>query len=191
MSWAPDYATVQELRDYKRILDADDDAQLALALTAASRAVDRATNRQFGLTAPQTRTYAADYDARCGAWTVQIDDVMSTPTVESDGTAITEFTLTPRNADANGRPWTALSLVGAPTDRDAVDVTATFGWLTVPDTIKAATLLQASRFLSRRDSPWGVAGSPATGGTEIRLLERVDPDVRVMIGSYVRWWGAA
>jgi hypothetical protein len=187
MSWAPDYATVQELRDYRRILDADDDAQLALALTAASRAVDRACDRQFGLTASQTRSYEAVYDRRLCAWVVEIDDVMSTPAVESGDTAITDFDLRPRNADAKGRPWTSLELSSGPSAD--VDVTATFGWLAVPEAVKMATLLQASRFHARRDSPWGVAGSPQSGG-ELRLLERVDPDVRVSLAAYVRWWGA-
>jgi len=42
MAWAPDYITSAQLKAYLRIDDTVDDAQIALAVTAASRAVDRA-----------------------------------------------------------------------------------------------------------------------------------------------------
>ena len=48
-----------------------------------------------------------------------------------------------------------------------------------------ATLLQASRLAARRDSPFGVAGSP-DAGSEMRLLARVDPDVAVALEPYRR-----
>jgi hypothetical protein len=46
-------------------------------------------------------------------------------------------------------------------------------------------MLQASRFYARRDSPYGVAGSPDLG-SEVRLLSKVDPDVAVSLADYVR-----
>jgi hypothetical protein len=64
-----------------------------------------------------------------------------------------------------------------------VKVTALWGWTAVPVAVKQATLLQASRFFSRRHSPYGVAGSPELG-SEIRLLARVDPDVGVSLRDY-------
>jgi hypothetical protein len=66
-----------------------------------------------------------------------------------------------------------------------VRVTALWGWSAVPPAIEQATLLQASRLLIRRDSPYGVAGSPEAG-TEIRLLARLDPDVDVAVAPYRR-----
>lgn len=56
-----------------------------------------------------------------------------------------------------------------------------------PSAIVNACLLQASRFWSRRSSPFGVAGSPEFGN-ELRLLNRLDPDVEVMLGPYA-WHG--
>src|SRR5690349_14277263 len=77
MAWQPDYATTQQLRDYMRIADADDDVQLDWAITAASRAVDRACNRQFGQDAAITdRYYTAYRDPRRCRWIVGIDDLM-------------------------------------------------------------------------------------------------------------------
>jgi hypothetical protein len=59
----------------------------------------------------------------------------------------------------------------------------------VPPTIKLATQLQASRWLKRRDAPFGIAGSPELG-SELRLLAKLDPDVEVLLdghGERTRW----
>jgi hypothetical protein len=73
--------------------------------------------------------------------------------------------------------------------KDAIRITAAWGWDAVPDPIEEACLLQASRLLSRRDSPHGIAGSPEAG-SEIRLLERLDPDVAISCRPFRRVWGA-
>lgn len=202
MAWEPDYVTVDELADYVRVDDADDDVQLGLAISAASRAVDRATHRQFGLVAaPEERYYTAQYDRQCYRYTVDIDDVVIVTGFAVDAdlgddgtytTSITSYDLKPANAITRDRPYTKILLrpdVSLTTNPDAVRVTARFGWADVPDTVRQATLLQASRFFTRRDAPFGVAGSPDQG-SELRLLAKVDPDVQVMLGAYVRWWGA-
>lgn len=204
MAWAPDYCTSAELKAYERIADTDDDAQVALAVSAASRAVDRAANRQFGLVAAaEARYYTPRWDKRLRRWVVDIDDLMTTSdlAVAADlddsgdyATEITDFSLKPVNAQPESKPWTRLvvlpgSAVTPCGDEDSVEVTARFGWTAVPTPVKQATLLQASRFLKRKDAPFGVAGSPDSG-SEIRLLAKVDPDVAVMIGPYTRQWGA-
>lgn len=227
MTWKPDYCTSAELKAYVRIPDTDteDDAQVALAVTAASRAIDRATNRQFGTTTTAVdRFYTAEFQpghrrqrgvnelvftvapvpgllGPHGHWAVEIDDIMDDTGLavhydtNGDGTyplAVTDYRLTDINAAADGKPWTGLRF-GPAADVHAVEfgvkVTAIFGWAAVPDTIKNAALLQGSRLLSRRDSPYGVAGSPEAG-TEIRLLPKLDPDVALMVRPYYRWWGA-
>lgn len=204
MAWAPDYCTAAELKAFVRISDSDDDAQVALAVTAASRAVDLATHRQFGSsTAPEDRFYTAEWDRKLGRWVIAIDDLMTVTglTVHYDtddsgdyADMIDEFQLRPVNAAANGRPWTEIvvrpsSAVTPGGTEGGVEVHGTFGWSAVPVTIKEATLLQASRFLSRRDSPFGVAGSPEIG-SEMRLLPKLDPDVALAVRPYRRWWGA-
>jgi uncharacterized phiE125 gp8 family phage protein len=204
MAWKPDYATLAELKAYLRISDADDDAQIVVALTAASRAIDRATNRQFGSSAAaENRYYTAEWDRERQRWTVRIDDLMTTTglTVHYDSAGdetytdvIDKYVLLPRNAAADGVPWTDLDVLSSSTTtpggaEGAVRVHGTFGWSTVPTTIKQATLLQASRFFARRDSPFGVAGSP-DAGTEIRLLPKLDPDVALAVRPYYRWWAA-
>lgn len=198
MAWAPDYATAAELKAYLRISDADDDAQIALAITAASRAVDQFTSRQFGLVAAaEARKYTAFWDRNRCRYVVPIDDLMTQVglTVTVAAGVVDVFDLRPANSVAVGRPWTELVVAPAaavkPTiTQDAVTVTAKYGWTIVPDTVKQATLLQASRLFKRRDAPFGVAGSPELG-SELRLLAKVDPDVQVALGPYVRWWAAA
>ena len=201
MAWEPNYAAVEELQDYVRIPDDVDDAQIALAITAASRAIDDATHRQFGQEdAPRARYYTPRLSHTRGRWVADIDDLTDVTGLavrfdsDDDGSyasTITAYRLTPANAAADRRPWTRLEvLAGEPTPvcgrPDGLEVTALFGWPTVPDAIKQACLLQASRLLSRRDAPFGVAGSPETG-SEVRLLAQLDPDVKVAVRRYVRW----
>lgn len=182
--WSPDYATVEQLRDYTGIDDEASDAQLAGAITAASRTIDAYCNRQFGkVEAPELRTYyARDWTA------VDIDDLMTMTAlvVLADGAAVVPDRLWPRNAVAKGRPWTRLYLPGGLIPwPSTITITATWGWTDVPETVRQACLLQATRVFKRKDSPFGVAGSPEMG-SELRLLAKADPDVAVMLADYVR-----
>lgn len=199
MAWAPDYCTAAELKSYVRIADDLDDSQVALAVSAASRAVDRYCNRQFGQAAsPVARHYTAHWDPRACRWKVEIDDLMTETglavvldsTGEGDYTeTIDTWVLGPRNAAADGLPWTRLTIADGSTYEHGVRVTAQWGWTSVPASVKQATLLQASRILARRNAPFGIAGSPETG-SEIRLLAKLDPDVETTLAGYKRWWGA-
>jgi len=204
MAWAPDYVTSAQLRAFVHISDSVDDAQVAVAITAASRAVDLHTNRQFGLVASaEERFYTAYWDRQRCRWVVPIDDVMTTTgflaeTQDADGTtvgAIDDYYLEPRNAAAQGRPWTHLVVKPDSTFKptgveNEVAITGRWGWTTVPVPVEQATYLQGSRFLARRDSPFGIAGSPDVG-SELRLLARLDPDVSVSLRGYIRWWAGA
>ncbi len=199
MAWKPDYITSVELKRELKITDATDDAWVALVISGASRAVDRHTRRQFGLLdAPALRQCGpATYRSELDRWVVPIPDLMTDTglIVELAGDAVLDAELEPVDAAAEGKPWTRLLLAeGAsvtwPTRGRRIAVTAQWGWSAVPATVKTATLLQAQRFYARRDSPYGVAGSPDLG-SEIRLLAKVDADVAVMLTDYVRPAAAA
>lgn len=196
MAWKPDYATADELASYLRIDDDLDDVELAGAVTAASRSIDDKTNRQFGLLdAPAARVYGAQWDRDRGQWFVEIDDLMTTTglTISTPAGAIVAYELTPVNAAADGKPWTRLYVAAASAVLPAIDstgiarvtVTARWGWAAVPAPIKAACLLQGARFFTRRNAPFGVAGSPELG-SELRILAKLDPDVAVMVKPYKR-----
>jgi hypothetical protein len=204
MSWAPAYCEADELRSFMGDASGGDDAELTLAIETASRTVDRACNRQFGLVAaPEARLYTATFDVTANRlarrWVIEIDDLMTAVGLvvetEPDGvfTAVTDFLPAPVNAVVNGRPWTKIivnpSSSVTPNNREhGVRVTGRFGWTTVPDTVKLATMIQAARLFARRHAPFGVAGNPEVG--QLRLLERLDVDVAVSVQPYRRVWGA-
>ncbi|HSL51984.1 MAG TPA: hypothetical protein VK878_23180 [Candidatus Deferrimicrobiaceae bacterium] len=200
MAWAPDYVTADDVAAFARVDDDVDDAEYARCATTASRAIDDACNRQFGLTASEARFYTPRWSFTHSAWEVECDDLVTVTEVAVDVAgddlfstviALSAVRKDPVNAPQESRPWERFrvrtsALPVPPTyPHDSVRVTGTFGWASVPTAIKEATLLQASRLAARRDSPYGVAGSPENG-TEIRLLARLDPDVLTSIKDYVR-----
>jgi hypothetical protein len=195
MAWAPDYGTSDEAKDFVRIDDGLDDDEIALIVTSVSRAIDQHTNRQFGLVdAAEQRFYTARWDYERAKWVVDIDDLMTALDLEVNVSGvgeITDYTLEPRNAPAKGKPWTRLvvdtSSAVMPTGEEfEIDSTGIWGWTTVPAAVRVAWRLQTNRILNRRDSPYGVAGSPQDG-SEMRLLQRLDPDVAVSLDAgYVR-----
>lgn len=192
------------MRDYLKVNGQVDDVRVGEVIEAASRAIDLACNRQFGVvTVAEERFYTARFDLERRRWVVAIDDLMNTSgftaeVQDVDGNtvgAIDNYVLEPRNAAQAGRPWTHLLVrpgsAQSPTGaRDEVAITALWGWSAVPTAIKVATKIEANRFLSRKDSPYGIAGSPDMG-SELRLLARLDVDVVKMIAPFRRWWGAA
>lgn len=201
MAWAPDYATPTELGAFMRTPDSLDAAQMARAITAASRAIDDHTNRQFGLVAaPEPRLYTARWSRSRGAWIVAFDDLMTATgfalaaDLDDDGVFETDLTAAairrPLNAAAKGRPWTEVMIRASSSVQPngcagAVQGIGQWGWTDVPVTVTEACLMQANRLMFRRDSPHGVAGSPQTG-SELRLLAKLDVDVVAHLKDYVR-----
>jgi hypothetical protein len=195
MAWRPDYITVVALKAYKTIGDTVDDAELATAITAASRAIDRECNRQFGNTSgAQERFYPATYSGSRCRWKVAIDDLQTAAglVVKVGATTVTDYTLEPRNAVADGLAFTRLifgpnaEAVPSAADGFLVSVTANpWGWTAFPTAVVQACKIQSDRLANRRNSPYGVAGSPDLGN-ELRLLAKVDPDVAVSLALYVR-----
>lgn len=196
MTWAPDYITTAELKAFLRISDTDDDTQLAIAISAASRAIDKYAGRQFGqMAAVEDREYETQWDRHQSVYTAVIDDLQDITglVVVAGSTTLTAATPTasgyklyPVNALKRGRPYERITVPSSGT----LTLTGKWGWTATPVPVKQSTLLQASRFMARRDSPYGVAGSPSEG-SEMRLLARVDPDVAVSLDPYRRnWWAA-
>jgi hypothetical protein len=191
--WQPDYCTLPEFKAWVTLTDTIDDVVMASVISAASRAIDHDTNRQFGKVAiAEPRTYRARPDYELGRWTVDVDDFQdATGLVVSvvDAGTVATFVKEPFNAAQKGRPWTRVTFTDGSefepsTHPHEVAVTALWGWTAVPEPVKQATLLQASRLLKRRHSPEGVAGFGAFGA--VRVSTRVDPDVSVMLRDYRR-----
>jgi len=186
MAWAPDYITLAQAKAWLRIGDTVDDDEIEEQIASVSRRIDRACGRQFGiLDAIDEWFYTLTWDRHQDRWITEIDDVATQAgmIVKVDGVVTTDYTLEPRQAVAKGTVWTRLVLgEGASgTDaRDGLGLTALFGWPAFPAPVTGASKLQLSRFMARRDSPFGIAGSPDSG-SEMRLLARLDPDVNLML----------
>lgn len=192
MTWKPDYATTAELKNYLRITDAVDDVFMALWVTTCSRNVDDYCNRQFGQTAaPEARTYTPVWDRHVGAWVTEIDDLQTVTglaIVDDNAAAVTDYDLDPVNALKEGVPYERLLTTTA---AGPFVVTGQWGWLAVPSAVKVGLFLQAARLAARRDSPFGVAGSPGEG-SEVRLLSaQLDPDFKTSLKPLRRQWWAA
>jgi len=191
MAWEPDYVTTAEVKSYLRITDDDDNALIGIWATTASRAVDTFCHRQFGsVDVVEDRTYHTAWDRLIGSWTTEIDDLQSVVALEvadGVGTLLADYELGPTNAEQKGKPFTRI-ITSTP---GPLVISGLWGWAEVPAAVKNATLIQAARFAARRDSPFGMAGSPSEG-TEQRLLATLDPDLKTALGSKYRreWWAA-
>jgi hypothetical protein len=184
------YVTVAEVKSYLRIDDAVDDVFIAAWAATVSRNVDDHCGRQFGQTAGlEPREYPTFYDRHLRRYVANIDDVQDVTgltVLDKFGTAVAGFRLGPVNNASRGRPFETITAErGGPWT-----VTARWGWTAVPDAVRTGCFLQAGRLAARRDSPFGIAGSPREG-SELRLLAQLDPDFRTSLKPLVRdWWAA-
>jgi hypothetical protein len=206
-AFAGDYCTADDLKAHLRISDTNDDAALGVAITAASRAIDHECNRQFGLTGSAVaRLYTFRRVFIEGRAALALDDLQTSVglavALDLDYDGVFEQSLTlgvdydmyPWNAAADSKPWTHMvmrwtSRAYFPCFARGIQATGDWGWTAVPTAVQQACLIQAARFFVRRDSAYGVAGSPDLG-SEIRLLARLDPDVALLLTSVKRQWGA-
>ncbi len=167
------------------------------AILAATTLIDEKTGRQFlGDTVDSTRHFWPQNTGYC-----ILDDIHALTSLvaqNSTWTVDTDFLLEPLNADSQGRPWTAIRSIARPflftkaemppggwTIFDGrIAVTGKWGWPTIPDTIVEATILLASRLVTRaRSAPLAVYG----GGIDAPAvrLGRLDPDIQDLIEPYV------
>jgi hypothetical protein len=178
------------------------DADVTLAIGAASRAVDSMTGRRFWLDTgtANVRYYTPQYDGM-----TPIDDlvVMTSVAIDSTGTGAftetwtsgTDFVLEPFNAplEQPARPYNTLraryrsgrrwlpSLV-----EQSIKVTGQFGWPSIPDDVTAATGILAAKLLRRgREAPFGIVTAGIDSGATMRIA-RTDPDVSMLLGPYAR-----
>jgi len=185
------YATLAQVKASLRITDSVDDDLIELAIEAASREIDSATERQFFPTTT-TRIYRPQ-----DSYITQIDDLNSLTTLKTSSAAdgnyditwtASDYQLEPLNGLAGGisTPATQIRAVGDytfPLDggEATVQVVGSFGFATTPTAIKQATVLLASRIFKRNDSPLGVAGF---GDLGVVRVSRLDPDIDAMISPY-------
>lgn len=169
------------------------DADIEVAVGAASRAVDGYTGDRFYPTT-ETRYYTG-----CpGETDVTLDSLntLTSVTVDTDGNGTyettwvngTDFTLDPVNAALEGFPYTKLVLrpqAGRtfPPYANAVKVIGSFGWAAAPAGVKQATRILSGRLLKRaRETPYGILVVAGDAVAAARL-GRIDPDVAFLLDN--------
>jgi hypothetical protein len=193
------YCTLSDLKTSLAIEDIQDDTGLEAAILTASRMIDDYTGRFFyrdGTTAaPVTRYYTPD------SWYItNLDDFVSLNQIALDDDfdqtyttilAASDYLIDPVNNARRGWPYTRITAI----DRyifpyaypQSVRVQAVWGWPSIPAEIAMATKIQASRLFIRRQSPFGIAGTPELG--TVRLTSRLDPDVEALIRPFKKMNG--
>lgn len=182
----PLYASLAQAKKRLGILDSTEDDELSGALRASCRQVEidtrgKGTHFTLDATATTRRYYVRGRLIQyCNQWVLLTDDIGSTSGLLVNGVAVTDTY--PENALALGRAIEGVMLSGYPT-ADYVDVTARWGWPSVPDEIPEAVLLRMHRLSRRKASPEGVAGFADMG---VVVVRKNDPDYLALIGEYVR-----
>ena len=197
------YATRNQVKAALRIGTADtlDDDLIDNCVGAASRLIDGYCNRRFWQSGTaEARVFQAEDSFYCS-----IDDIAGTAltlktSTQADGTfdltwSRDDYQLEPLNGNLDGLTWSydKIRAVGDylfPTvnanygEQALVQVTAVFGWPSVPEPVTQATIIQASRIFKRYDSPLGVAGFGDLGA--IRVSRFLDPDMAQLVEPYRR-----
>lgn len=183
------------------VSDSVDDTSIGVAVNAANQAVVRWCGRSFDATSSGSES-ARVYRPRTPTLTIT-DDFWTTTnlavkldegadgTYESTLTLNTDFIVEPLNGMEDGievpyRRVVGLSMLFDPAQTvPHVQVTAAWGWESVPDDVTLATLIKAARLFKRRTSPEGVLGGFQDYGA-VRVSNREDPDVVALLAPYRR-----
>jgi hypothetical protein len=193
-----DYITLAQLKASAGLDQSYADADLSAAISAASRGIDQACSRFFFQTPLQDRLYTP-----INAELIMIDDLFEFDSLTTDQDfdgdfeetwAAKEFSLTPLNADKDGKPFTRIELnntlvvakIFPAWENASVKVSGKFGWPTVPPGVIDATTILATKLAKRkREAPFGIVQSFMDVGAAARIA-KTDPDVSFLISSYVR-----
>jgi hypothetical protein len=195
------YATLTQIKAYMSISDDTDNDLLEDLIESASRSIDRIANRRFYLDAvASARLYRAYSDIF-----VYVDDIGTTSSLvvqtDSNGngtyaktlTLNTDYILDPLTASSLGRPFTQLTMVSNTETwpifpgltqnglRPGVQVTARWGWPSVPDDINMACLILTADLYKRKDAPGGILG---LGDLGVVRMSPIGRDVTAMVRAY-------
>jgi hypothetical protein len=197
------YATLAEFQAYTGMstLTAAETTSIEKAIEAASRSIDRIANRRFYQDAEASARLYRPTDF----YRLIVDDISTTSSLVvaldatgngsyTDTLALnTDYILDPVNATSKGRPYTMVTLVGGtlgtklwpfPTNfRPGVQVTARWGWPSIPDDIVEATLILSADYMKRASSVGGVVGLSELGAIRMSPLGR---DISAIVRAYRR-----
>ena len=195
------YATLTQIKAYMSISDNTDNDLLEDLVESASRSIDRIANRRFYL---DSSASARLYRAYSNIF-VFVDDIGTTSSlvvaVDEDGngtysktlTLNTDYILDPLTSPSLNRPYTQLTMVSNTESwpifpgitsnglRPGVQVTARWGWPSVPDDINMACLILTADLYKRKDAPGGILGLGDLGVVRMSPIGRY---VTAMVRAY-------
>lgn len=188
------YITRVELKAVLEISGSSEDTLIDRVINAASRAIERRSGwPTFWITGSAV---ARTVDVNRRVVPVRTSHYQYVKVLLRDGIAasagfsVANFpsaVLMPEDAIVDGWPYDAIRLPWGATfgSYGTLDITANWGWPSVPADITLATQMQAHRYYNRKGSPEGVAGSAEWGITRIPPL---DPDVLSILkgGGFMR-----
>ena len=195
------YCTLAELKASLAITDTVDDVPLEAAITATSRMIDDYTGRFFYRNGT-TQAPVARYYTPLDPWTMNMDDNYAITEVATDDNfnqtwdtvwSTSDYMLEPVNNPQRGWPVNRILAIGRyvwpyylP---QSCRITGIWGWASTPAEVNMATLIQAARLFTRRQSPFGIAGSPDLG--TVRLSAKLDADVETLLRPFKKNNGLA
>lgn len=190
--------TITDLKTRLGITDNVDDQSLQSAVDAATQQIQDYCDRQFGQdTSATARVFVAENPNL-----VQVDDISTTvglvvkTDTGEDGNFDTTWTtadyqLEPLNGTVAGQtqPYTAIRAVRTVTfprngGEALVQVTARWGWATVPPAVTQAAIIQALNVYKAVDAPFGATAQGDIG--IMRLRTGLHPTVEALIRTYRR-----
>lgn len=191
--------TSSELKALLGISDMVDDTRVSMACDSATQMIQAAVGRQlFQDSQVSARVFIAST-----YWLCEFDDVSTTTglilktdddadgTFETTWTLGTDFQLEPLNGQLSGQSWpyTSARAIGARNfpfygGQALVQVTARWGWATVPYPVKQAAQIQAASLFKSPDAPLGIAGFGDIG--VMRLRQAMHPVAAALIAPYRR-----
>ena len=192
------YIEADELAAFLRIHDDQEHPQLEQLIASAAEAIAAHCGQSFNAAASSAT--AKVFSAADPRW-VRVAPISSTTDLVvktdtgSDGVfdttwASTDYQLEPLNQEHAGltdHPYTLIRAARSrcfPVDRRArVEVTACWGWATIPASVKDATLMHAARLHERRNAPAGIVAGEGFVG---RMSLGIDPDVQSLLAPFVR-----
>ena len=195
------YATQAEVKAFLGLGSTQQDDNIDAAIEAVSRSIDEYCGRHFYL----------DDTASPLVFSAEFTDLIHTPDIGSTTGFLLEtdsqwsgvydmlwvadartgygYRLEPVNALAaaegvSDKPYTKIRALSGefPMDHYAIQITAQWGWPTVPTPVREACKLWASRIWKRKDAVLGVAGGDDVGFVE--LARRFDPDIKRSLQPY-------
>lgn len=160
------------------------DADCLRALEAASRCVEELTEIDtFTKDSVDTsRTYYPRGTLVLLHETVSVTEVATSSSRGGTFTPTTEYDLV--HPKKPSRPYTMMRLDSGPYVRE-VRVTGIHGWPEVPPQVNEFVILVASRFVKRKETPFGIYTDTVDG--QIARIAREDPDAQMLVDRLKRY----